>query len=86
LDGVRKRRDFFSKNWTDGADLKLMTDHKVDVVRVSDGLPASKVSVQAWGSGERVKYEARRAVAVSTGSEPISPDGLHGRRGRSLAH
>jgi hypothetical protein len=37
-----------------------------------------KVSVQAWRSEERVEHEARHAVAVSMGSEPIFPDGIHG--------
>jgi pyruvate/2-oxoglutarate dehydrogenase complex dihydrolipoamide dehydrogenase (E3) component len=79
LDGVWKRRDFFSKNWTDDANLKLMADHKVDVVRGFGRIAGvKKVSVQAWGSEERVEYEARHAVAVSTGSEPIFPDEIHG--------
>jgi hypothetical protein len=62
LDGVRKRRDFFSKNWTDDADLKLMTDHKVDVVWVSDGLPASKRLAcrhGGAGSGSNMRLDMR---------------------------
>ena len=54
-----------------------MADHKVDVVRGFGRIAGiKKVSVQAWGSEERVKYEVRHAVAVSTCSEPIFPDGI----------
>ena len=63
LDGVWKRRDFFSKNWTDDANLKLMADHKVDIVRGFGRIAGvKKVSVQAWGSEERVEYEANGSL------------------------
>src|SRR5271155_4362851 len=63
---------------TDNADLNFMADHKVDVVQGFGRIAGvKKVSVQAWGSEERVEYEARHAVAASTGSEPIFPDGIH---------
>ena len=56
-----------------------MADHKVDVVRGFGRIAGvKKISVQAWESKERVEYEARHAVAVSTGSEPIFPAGIHG--------
>jgi pyruvate/2-oxoglutarate dehydrogenase complex dihydrolipoamide dehydrogenase (E3) component len=79
LDGVWKRRDFFTKSWTDGANVKLMADHGVDVVRGFGRIAGvKKVHVQAWGSSERIEYEARHAVAVCTGSGPVIPRGIAG--------
>ena len=81
LDGVWKRRDFFAKNWTDDANLKLMADHHVDVIRGFGRIAGvRKVTVQPWGSSERVHFEARHAVTVCTGSEPVIPDGIVGLR------
>jgi hypothetical protein len=50
LAGVWKRRDFFTKSWTDDANLKLMADHQVTVVRGFGRIAGVKrVGVQAWG-------------------------------------
>ena len=82
LDGVWKRRDLFAKNWVDDANLKLMADHHVDVVRGFGRIAGvKKVTVQPWGSSGRMEFEARHAVAVCTGSEPVIPDEIAGLRG-----
>jgi len=72
---VWAKRDFFSKHWEDSANVKLMADSNVDIVRGFGRIAGvKKASVQAWGSDERVEIEARHAIAVCTGSEPVIPD------------
>ncbi len=82
LEGVWKRRNFFAKNWKDDANLTLMKDHGVDVVRgFGRVLGVKTVSVQEYGAIEREcrsVFHASCAVAVCTGSEPTIPDDIPG--------
>lgn len=75
VEGVWARRDKFTKGWHDDANVKLMQDHAVDVVRGFGKIAGVKrVSVQTWGSDEKVEIEARHAVVVCVGSDPVMPD------------
>jgi pyruvate/2-oxoglutarate dehydrogenase complex dihydrolipoamide dehydrogenase (E3) component len=74
-EGTWKRRDFFAKNWDDSAAIGLMEGVGVDVVRGFGRLSGDRrVGVKPFGDGEEVELQARHAVVVATGSEPLMPD------------
>jgi pyruvate/2-oxoglutarate dehydrogenase complex dihydrolipoamide dehydrogenase (E3) component len=76
MEGMWKRRDMFTKNWDDTANVKMMQGAGVQVVHGFGAIVgARKVSVTSWhGEKEVVEVEAKLAVVVATGSEPVIPD------------
>lgn len=75
LEGVWARRDRFTKGWDDTANLKMMHDGGVDVVHGFGAvLGERRVGVTGWyGEKEMVELQAKVAVVVATGSEPVVP-------------
>ena len=74
-EGTWKRRDFFTKKWDDGAAIALMDGVGVHVVRgFGRILGTRKVGVKAFGGTDEVELQARCAVVIATGSEPVMPD------------
>lgn len=74
VEGAFARRDMFSKQWDDTVPIKVMEDSKVDVVRGHGMIVGEKkVKVKSMVSDEETIVEARQAVVLSTGSEPVLP-------------
>jgi pyruvate/2-oxoglutarate dehydrogenase complex dihydrolipoamide dehydrogenase (E3) component len=74
VQAVLKRRDAFTSGWDDMDHLVPMVEGSgTDLVRGTGKLTGEKRVVVENGK-ERVELEARHAVVLSTGSEPIIPD------------
>jgi pyruvate/2-oxoglutarate dehydrogenase complex dihydrolipoamide dehydrogenase (E3) component len=74
LEGTWTRRDFFTKHWNDTAAITLMEKSGVDVCRGFGRIVGVKrVGVKPYGE-EEIELEAKHAVVVSTGSEPVMPN------------
>lgn len=79
LNGAWKRRDDFSKYWTDGWAIDIMHNAGVNVVHGFGSIRGEKkVGIKDWYSGEITEVNAKVAVVVATGSAAIIPqiDGL----------
>ena len=75
LEGVWARRDMFAHGWKDDFQIKNMHSIGVDVVHGFGSISGvRKVGIRDWHSREVVEVEAKQAVVISTGSEPITPD------------
>ena len=78
-EGTWKRRDAIVKNWEDTAYVDILEGGGVTVIHGFAKLVGEKkVAVVDWHSKESTELVARKAVVLSTGSEPVIPklDGL----------
>ena len=75
LEGLWARRDMFAHGWKDDVQVKNMNSIGVDVVHGFGSVSGvRKVEIRSWNTGDVVEVEARQAVVISTGSDPIIPE------------
>ncbi len=77
IEAVLARRDEFTSHWKDGGQLPWLTDRGVEIVRGKGrltGVRTVAVDDPDDPDGPTRTLEARRAVAVCTGSSPLVPD------------
>ncbi len=73
-DAVLARRDEFASHWNDEGQLPWLDEHHVELVRGRARLSGVREVTVETGDGETRTLQARRAVAVCTGSAPLVPD------------
>jgi dihydrolipoamide dehydrogenase len=73
VDAVLERRDKFASHWKDDSQLPWLRDHGIDLVRGRGRLSGVREVTVETDAGVRV-LDARRAVAICTGSDPLVPD------------
>ncbi|MDQ1462680.1 MAG: hypothetical protein QOI08_4164, partial [Actinomycetota bacterium] len=73
VDAVLERRDKFASHWKDDGQLPWLRDHGIDLVRGRGRLSGVREVTVETDAGVRV-LDARRAVAICTGSDPLVPD------------
>ena len=75
VEGVLDRRDMFTRTWDDTFLVKISEAASVDIVRGRGRIAGvKKVSVQEHNKHKRTELQARHAVVLVTGSDPIMPD------------
>jgi dihydrolipoamide dehydrogenase len=73
IDEVLARRDTLTANWDDAGQVKWLTDHGVDLLRGRGRLAGIRRVEVEGQTGDRLTYEAGRAVVVATGTTAALP-------------
>ena len=75
LEGMWARRDIFTHGWKDDFQVNAMHGIGVDITHGFGRVNGVRsVEIKNWHSGEVVEVEAKQAVVIATGSEPIIPN------------
>ncbi len=71
---VLARRDSFASNWSDEGQVQWMTGAGIDLIRGHGRITGPKQVTITAADGSASVLDARRAVVVATGSDPLVPD------------
>src|SRR6476660_2573681 len=72
-EAVLKRRDYFTSNWQDDSQVKLVEDTGIELLRGHGRLTGTRRVGVAGLDGNNYALTARHAVVVATGSRPRIP-------------
>ena len=73
VSGVFKRRNSFTSNWDDAGQVKWVKETGIGLVRGRARLNGKRAVDVSDDAGVHLSIEARHAVVLATGSEPIVP-------------